>query len=108
MSRHFMGSTTDALRTLGGQIGIARRRQRRTAADVAERAGISAPTLRRVERGDPGVAIGIVFEVASVLGVPLFGASGRELAELAARGERELALLPARIDEPTSDFDNDF
>ncbi len=33
-----------------------------------------------------------------MLGVPLFGAEGRELADLVARGERELALLPSRID----------
>jgi transcriptional regulator with XRE-family HTH domain len=106
--RHYMTSTTDAARVLGQQIAIARRSQRRTAEDVAERAGITRVTLRKVERGDPTVSIGTVFEVAGVLGVSLFGAQGRELAELAARGERELALLPSRIDTVTHEVDDDF
>jgi transcriptional regulator with XRE-family HTH domain len=93
---------------MGQQLAIARRRQGRAAAEVAERAGISRPTLRRIERGDPTVAIGNVFQVAMVLGVPLFGATGRELAELAARGERDLALLPARIDVTPEDVDDAF
>lgn len=36
---------------------------------VAERAGISAPTLRRIEAGDPGVRFGNVVEVMEVLGL---------------------------------------
>lgn len=30
------------------------------------------PILARVEQGDTGVAIGSVFEIAAILGVPLF------------------------------------
>lgn len=108
VARHFMTSTYDAARVLGQQIAITRRTQRRSAEEVAERAGITRVTLRRVERGDPAVSIGIVFEVASVLGVPLFGVKGRDLADLAARGERELALLPSRINTVTLDVDDDF
>lgn len=95
--RTYLTQTRDAARVLGQQLAAARRRQRRTAADVAERAHVTRQTLRRIERGNPSVAIGLVFEVAAVLAVPLFGASGAELAELAARGERDLALLPARV-----------
>lgn len=108
MARHFMTMTRDAVSVLGQKIAIARRTQRRSAAEVAERAGISRVTLRRVERGDPSVSVGITFEVAGVLGVPLFGADGRELAELVASGERELALLPSRIDVVDHDIDDDF
>lgn len=103
-----MAPSVDAVRVLGQQLAAARRRQHRTTQEVAERAGISRPTLRRVERGDPTVAIGLVFEVATVLSVPLFGVEGRELAELAARGERELALLPARIDVVADEVDDAF
>jgi transcriptional regulator with XRE-family HTH domain len=108
VARHFMTSTYDAARVLGQQIAVARRTQRRTADEVAERAGITRVTLRRVERGDTSVSIGIVFEVASVLGIALFGVQSRELADLAARGERELALLPSRIDTVTHEVDDDF
>ena len=109
MARHYLTPTTDAVRVLGQQIAAARRRQRRTAEEVAERAGITRVTLRNVERGDPSVAIGIYFEVATVLAVPLFGREGRELAELAAQGERDLALLPARVRSPRAvEVDDDF
>ena len=37
--------------------------------EVAERVGVSVPTIRKVESGDPTVAIGTVFEVASLLGI---------------------------------------
>lgn len=35
---------------------------------AAERANISTPTLRRIERGDVGVRLGSVLALASVLG----------------------------------------
>lgn len=108
MARHYLSPTVDAARVLGQQLAAARRRQRRTAQDVADRVGTTRVTLRRIERGDPAVALGLYFEVATILSVPLFGAEGRALAELAARGERELALLPARIDVRPVDVDDDF
>jgi len=64
--------------------------------------------LLRIERGDPNVAVGLYFEVAIVLGVPLFGREGRELAELAAQGRRDLALLPSRVDARPGVVDDDF
>ncbi|HTM73205.1 MAG TPA: helix-turn-helix transcriptional regulator [Pseudolabrys sp.] len=58
-----------ALRKLGGDIQIARKRRRLTMAIVAERAFISRNTLTRVERGDPAVALGIYATVLFVLGL---------------------------------------
>ncbi len=40
--------------------------------DLADRADIDKKTLSKVERGDPTVAIGTVFEVAGLVGVSLF------------------------------------
>ncbi len=108
MARQYLNTTADAARVLGLQLASARRQQRRTSTEVAERAGITRVTLSRVERGDPAVAIGIYFEVASVLSVPLFGAERSELAELAARGEMELALLPRRVRRPPVTIDDNF
>ena len=97
MARRYLNSTTDAVRVLGLQLAAARRAQRRTSTEIAERAGMTRVTLSRIERGDPDAAIGLYFEVAMILSVPLFGAESSELADLAARGERDLALLPQRI-----------
>ncbi len=108
MTRQHLSATKNAAHALGQQLAIARRQQRRTASEVAERAGTTRATLRRVERGDPAVAAGIYFDVATVLSVPLFGRQGRELAELVAQGERDLALLPARVDVVLDEVDDDF
>lgn len=58
-----------ALRKLGGDIQIARKRRRLTMTIVAERAFISRNTLTRIERGDPAVALGIYATVLFVLGL---------------------------------------
>ena len=58
-----------ALRKLGADIQIARKRRRLTMTIVAERAFISRNTLTRVERGDPAVALGIYSTVLFVLGL---------------------------------------
>lgn len=86
-----------ALRTLGADIRDARRRRRLPAAVVAERAMISAPTLRKVERGDPAVSFGIYATVLYVLGLAerLSGlaAAATDAVGLALEEER----LPQRI-----------
>lgn len=106
--RHYLSTTRNAARVLGMQLAAVRRRARRTTTDVAERAGITRQTLRRIERGDPNVKIGLIFEVATVLGVPLFGVQADQLPGLVAAGERDLALLPARIDVSAPQVDSDF
>jgi transcriptional regulator with XRE-family HTH domain len=58
-----------ALRKLGGDIQVARKRRRLTMTIVAERAFISRNTLTRIERGDPAVALGIYATVLFVLGL---------------------------------------
>jgi len=51
-------AVVEALPQIGGAIRTARIRRRRTSADFASRLGVSAPTLRKLERGDPGVSLG--------------------------------------------------
>ena len=57
------------LRKLGQDIRNARRRRRIPTAILAERAAISRPTLVRVERGHPGVSLGIYATVLFSLGM---------------------------------------
>ena len=86
-----------ALRKFGHDIHAARLRRRIPAAVVADRASISRTTLSKLEKGDPGVSLGIVATVLFVLGM-----SDRleELADV-RRDEHGLALdeerLPKRI-----------
>ncbi len=58
-----------ALRKLGQDVRDARRRRRIPTTVLAERASISRTTLNKLEKGDPGVSIGIVATVLFVLGM---------------------------------------
>lgn len=100
--------TLEAARLFGLEVSRARRRRHWTAVDLAERAGISPITLRKVERGDPTVGLGIAFEVATLLGIPLFGATRDELPALVGLAEDRLALLPERVREPMSEVHDEF
>ena len=58
-----------ALQKLGMDVSVARRPRRIPVALMAERAFISRTTLARVEKGDPGVSMGIYASVLFVLGM---------------------------------------
>ena len=107
-ARPYSSPARAAVRLLGTEIARERKRRRVTAADLAERARISVITLRKVERGEPSVAIGIVFEVAVLLGIDLLGTPD-EVHARTRRVQESLALLPQRVRHPRADAaDDDF
>jgi transcriptional regulator with XRE-family HTH domain len=55
------------LEIFGENVKLARKRRNLTAIQVAERADISRNTLYLIEKGNPGVSIGAVFNVLRVL-----------------------------------------
>lgn len=79
-----------ALRKLGRDLALARRKRGISTADMASRLFVSRDTLWRLERGDSSVAIGTLATALFVLQL-----HGR-LADLAAPASDELAL---RLDE---------
>lgn len=58
-----------ALKKLGSDIAVARKRRRIPVALMAERAFITRPTLAKVEAGSAGVSLGIYATVLFVLGM---------------------------------------
>jgi len=52
---------------VGENLKLARLRRKYSAETVAQRAGITRVTLSKVEKGDPGVALGIYARVMQVL-----------------------------------------
>lgn len=110
MGRRQVGLTQaaeDALVVLGQQIRMARAARGMTAEQLAGTAGISPMTLSAIERGTGASSIGNVFNVASIVGVPLFGVDDpSELIALRRRGEERLALLPTRVDKPRRSRDD--
>ena len=98
----------EALRLLGKRIELARKGRRMSEHDLAARAGIARGTLRRLEKGDPTVAVGIAFEAAVLVGVDLFVPEATTLAPQIARTDDRLALMPGSIRKPRREVDDDF
>ena len=107
-NRTYSRYALEALRLLAGHIKAARIERGITTQDLAERAGISRGLLRRIENGDPACGIGVVFEVAAILGLPLFGADYKELAAENHRIEEKLTLLPSEVRRRKVEIDDDF
>lgn len=104
-------STTYALGTFGAQIALARRELGWTAADLAERLGVTPNLVSRIERGSPGSSIGTVFEAAVLCGLPLFETNPKDVRAMAALAETQrlrLALLPSRVRHRSVKVSNDF
>jgi len=86
-----------ALRKLGRDLALARRKRGISTADMAERLFVSRDTLWRLERGDPSVAMGTLATAVFVLQLH------ERLTNLAAPASDALALsldearLPKRI-----------
>lgn len=103
-------ATRQALRLLGGLIEEGRLRRGWSRESLAERIGVGLVTVRRLVKGEPGVAIGTYFEAATLVGIPLFGQDALDLEREAVRQDERLTLLPTRVRRKTAGetLDDDF
>ena len=93
---------------LGKLIRVSRAERGLTAQELSDRAGISRTTLSSIEKGAPGPEIGLVFEVASIVGVRLFDYDERALQTNNARLDEKLSLLPKSVRPAVREIDDDF
>lgn len=107
-SRTYSRLTEEALLLLGSQIKLARKSRRMAVHELASRAGIARSTLQKIEQGDPTINIGLVFEAATLAGVPLFVADASTLAPKIDRLTETLALMPKRIRKKRREVKDDF
>jgi transcriptional regulator with XRE-family HTH domain len=107
-SRTYSRYSQQALRLLGGLLRAARIEKKIGTQVLAERAGISRDLLYRIEKGDPRCEIGVVFELAAILGVPLFEPEpgGRAARRPEVEGRR--ILLPQAVHAPRDEVKDDF
>lgn len=100
--------TQAILQTLGSMIKVARKERKMSQADLAQRISISRYTLMAIEKGDPKVAIGAVFEAAYIVGIPLLAENKEQLATLNKNLAHITSLLPQRIKKGHEFLDDNF
>jgi len=93
---------------LGQQIKLGRKKHQWSEQNLAARAGISRATLQKIEAGEMSPSVGLVLEVAALVGVPLFEQDSRAFATSIELTQSKIALLPKRIKTPTKAVDDDF
>ena len=98
----------EAVVVLGQLIRISRIERKLSVAQLAERVGASRDLMQRIEQGDPRCGIGLVFEAATIMGVPLFEEDRGRLTMHAAEQEKKLRLLPKSIRKRSSVVKDDF
>ena len=98
----------EAVTLLGEQIKLGRKQRKWSEKNLSERAGISRATLQKIERGEMSSAIGLVFEVATLVGVNLFEQDKFPLSRHIEQTRDKLALLPKRIKVKTKVVHDDF
>ncbi|MGD8932082.1 MAG: helix-turn-helix transcriptional regulator [Chromatiales bacterium] len=106
--RTYSRYTREAVVLLGKQVRLGRKQRKWTEHELAERAGIARATLQKIEKGDVSVAIGLVFEVAALVGVRLFDQEASTLVNHIARTDDKLAVLPRSVRKPGKAVDDDF
>lgn len=107
-TRSYSRYTRQAVRLLGMQVRTHRLERRMTTAELAERAGISRDLLYRVEKGDPRVTLGVAFELAAIVGVPLFEADPKALETREQQAAEKLSLLPGAVRKRQTEVKDDF
>ena len=106
--RTYSSYAQEALTLFALLIKLGRKKRHFSEAALAERAGISRATVQKIENADPGVAIGLVFECAVIVGVSLFNSPETSITLDIDRVKDKLALLPKAIHSVKTEVDDDF
>ncbi len=96
-SRSYSRYSREAARLLGVMIHTARVERKETIAELAARAGVSPGLVHRIENGDMGCSIGAVFELAAIVGLPLFDSDPMTMSHHLSMAHDKLTLLPKAV-----------
>ena len=106
--RTYSNYSQKAVNLLGEMILLHRKKRKMTTQDLADRAGISRTTLYKIEKGDMKCEIGLVFEVAVLVGIKLFETRLTTIDSLHESIENKIALLPDRIRKLKGRLEDEF
>lgn len=112
--RNYSLYTVEACRLLGLLVRNGRKEKRMSVEELAERAGTSPSFIRRLEQGGLKGEIGVAFEAAFIVGVPLFSPDALSEASLShiqsdiSRAEKFASLLPKTVHKPKDAVNDNF
>ncbi len=106
--RTYSQYSVEAATLLGAQIKLGRKQRKWTESELASRAGISRATLQKIEKGDMTCAVGLVFEVATLVRVHLFDSDKTSITMQMDRMNDKLSLLPKTVHKTRKAVDDDF
>lgn len=112
--RNYSLYTVEACRLLGILVRNGRKEKRMSVEELAERAGTSPSFIRRLEQGGLKGEIGVAFEAAFIVGVPLFSPDSMSEGSLPyirseiSRAETIASLLPKTVHKPKDAVNDNF
>ena len=98
----------DACRALGERLAVARKRRRLTQKELARRAGLSAFTLIRIEKGVASTELGSIVRVLWALGLERSLSFAADTASDEVGQAMERSRLPKRVTRRKEQLDDDF
>jgi transcriptional regulator with XRE-family HTH domain len=110
--QHWPQPVQEGLSIIGQLVQHARKAAGLTSAQLAQRAGIERKTLSRLEKGDPGIGLGLFLTVLWLLDIPLL--QGIDIGHRQSRTQIALLLkslddnLARRVRRPTKKVADDF
>lgn len=104
LSKH----TRLVMSVLGDMILAGRKQRNMSQSDLAERLGVSRYSVIAIEKGDPKVSIGTVFEAATIVGIPILSSDREELKGLANSILGLTTVLPQRSGRKKHKVNDDF
>ena len=107
VKNYLPSSAKHAVRSLGENLRIARKRREWTIAELAQKMGVSSPTVIALEKGEHTVSIGVLFSALWMLGLE---SELKGLSVFQDRPGQELmsGRLPQRIRSSKRKLNNDF
>lgn len=112
--RNYSIYTVEACRLLGLLVRNGRKEKGMSVEELAERAGTSPSFIRRLEQGGLKGEIGVAFEAAFIVGVPLFSPDAMSEPTLphiqseVSRAEKIASLLPKTVRKPKETVNDNF